>query len=56
MSSSNAENIATAANQDTHRIAAEEAAEDVIINIALGQGVWKKPTMSCPTGNGDRNF
>jgi len=54
MSSSNAENI-TAANQDVHRIAAEDAAEDVIVNIALGKGVWRKPTMPYPTESENQN-
>jgi len=41
MSSSNAENVTAAANQDAHHIVAE-VAEGAIINIALRQGASKK--------------
>ena len=55
MSSSNAENVTIAANQDAHRIAAE-VAETVIVNIALGEGVSRKLTMSYPAESGNWNF
>ena len=46
MSSSNAENVTAAVNQDAHHIVSEEAAEDIIVNIALRQGASKKLTTS----------